>query len=61
MPKSQEPQNIDAYLSKFSADVRAILEEVRKTIHHAAPDAKEVISYQMPTFRQHGILVYFAA
>lgn len=25
------------------------------------PDAKEVISYQMPAFKQHGILVYFAA
>jgi uncharacterized protein YdhG (YjbR/CyaY superfamily) len=41
--------------------VQAILEKVRATIRHAAPDAKETISYQMPAFRQHGILVYFAA
>jgi uncharacterized protein YdhG (YjbR/CyaY superfamily) len=34
---------------------------VRKAIRTAAPEAKEVISYQMPAFRQHGILVYFAA
>ena len=34
---------------------------MRETISHAAPDAKEIISYQMPAFRQHGILVYFAA
>ena len=53
--------NIDGYISQFPADVQEILEQVRETIRHAAPDAKEKISYQMPAFRQHGILVYFAA
>lgn len=53
--------NIDGYISQFPADVQEILEQVRETIRHAAPDAKEKISYQMPTFKQHGILVYFAA
>jgi uncharacterized protein YdhG (YjbR/CyaY superfamily) len=41
--------------------VQAILAEVRETIRQAAPDATEVISYQMPAFKQRGILVYFAA
>jgi uncharacterized protein YdhG (YjbR/CyaY superfamily) len=41
--------------------VQAVLREVREAIRRAAPDAEEVISYQMPAFRQHGILVYFAA
>jgi uncharacterized protein YdhG (YjbR/CyaY superfamily) len=41
--------------------VQDILGNVRETIRHAAPDATETISYQMPAFRQHGILVYFAA
>ena len=36
------------------------LEKVRTTIRAAAPEAKETISYQMPAFKQHGILVYFA-
>ena len=40
---------------------QAILEKVRATICQASPDAKEKISYQMPAFKQHGILVYFAA
>ena len=53
--------NIDGYISKFPADVQAVLAQVRATINHAAPDAKEVISYMMPAFKQHGILVYFAA
>ena len=58
---AQKPQDIDAYISHFPADVQAILQKVRETISRTAPDAEEVISYQMPAFRQHGILVYFAA
>ena len=61
MAKSQKPKDINEYISKFPADVQAILEKVRETIRHAAPEAKETISYMMPAFRQHGILVYFAA
>ena len=61
MAKTQKPEDIDSYLSKFPADVQVILEKVRATIRHAAPDAEETISYMMPAFRQHGILVYFAA
>jgi uncharacterized protein YdhG (YjbR/CyaY superfamily) len=61
MAKSQRPKDIDSYFSKFPADVQAILEKVRATIHRVAPGAKETISYMMPAFRQHGILVYFAA
>jgi uncharacterized protein YdhG (YjbR/CyaY superfamily) len=34
---------------------------VRKTVRQVAPDAKETISYQIPTFRLNGNLVHFAA
>lgn len=61
MEKSQKPTDINAYISEFSDDVQAVLEKIRETIRDAAPDATEVISYQMPAFKQHGILVYFAA
>src|SRR5271155_4334281 len=61
MAKPQTPKDIDGYISQFPADVQAILERVRATIHYAAPEAKETISYLMPAFKQHGILVYFAA
>lgn len=61
MPKPPPSKDIDEYIARFPADVRAILEKVRTTIRKAAPEAKEVISYQMPAFKQHGILVYFAA
>jgi uncharacterized protein YdhG (YjbR/CyaY superfamily) len=61
MANVQKPQDIDGYISQFPADVRAILERVRQTIREAAPGAREAISYRMPAFKQHGVLVYFAA
>jgi len=61
MAKPKKPKDIDGYISQFPADVQAILEKVRTTISHAAPEAKETISYLMPAFKQHGMLVYFAA
>ncbi len=60
MPKPPPSRDIDEYIARFPADVRVILERVRTTIRTAAPEAKETISYQMPAFKQHGILVYFA-
>lgn len=57
----QKPKDIDEYIKLFPEDVQAILEELRQTIRDAAPEAKEIISYQMPTFRLNGNLVHFAA
>lgn len=54
-------QSIDEYISTFPEEVQEKLKKIRQTIRNAAPEAKEVISYQMPTFRLHGILVHFAA
>jgi len=54
-------ESIDEYVLQFSPDVQQVLQKVRQTIRSAAPEATEVISYRMPAFRQHGILVYFAA
>jgi uncharacterized protein YdhG (YjbR/CyaY superfamily) len=55
------PNDTGAYISQFPPDVQKVLQKVRETIRSAAPEAKEVIGYQMPAFRQHNILVYFAA
>jgi uncharacterized protein YdhG (YjbR/CyaY superfamily) len=56
------PASIDEYIAGFPPDVREILEQIRRTIREAAPDAEETISYQMPTFTLHDrYLVYFAA
>src|SRR5213082_938751 len=61
MPKVRKLADIEGYISKFPAKVRSVLQQVRETIRRAAPNAEETISYQMPAFRQHGILVFFAA
>jgi uncharacterized protein YdhG (YjbR/CyaY superfamily) len=61
MAKPKKAKDIDGYISQFPADVQAILQKVRKTISGAAPEAKETISYLMPAFKLHRMLVYFAA
>lgn len=55
------PKNINEYLIALPAEVSAVLEKLRQTIKQAAPEAEEVISYSMPAFKYHGMLVYFAA
>ena len=52
---------IDDYLATLSPDKRDALQALRETIHAAAPEAQECISYQMPAFRLNGMLVGFAA
>ena len=60
MRKAAKPQDIDGYIAASSRDIRPLLTKVRRTIRAAAPKATEVISYNMPAFKQHGMLVYFA-
>lgn len=55
------PKDIDEYIARFPRDVQEKLEQIRKTVREAAPDAEEAISYQIPTFTLHGNLVHFAA
>jgi uncharacterized protein YdhG (YjbR/CyaY superfamily) len=60
---AHKPQfkTIDEYIKTFPGDVQIILEKMRQTIHEAAPEAVETISYQMPAFKLNGNLIYFAA
>lgn len=53
---------IDDYIGALPEDVATIVEEVRRAIRKAVPDAGEQISYQMPTITLEGTsLVHFAA
>ncbi len=54
-------KTIDEYIATFPKNVQDILQELRKVIKEAAPEAKEAISYGMPTFKLNGNLVHFAA
>src|SRR5690606_28993944 len=42
-------------------DVAIKLQEMRQTISRAAPNAREIISYAIPTYVLNGNLVHFAA
>lgn len=57
----KKAKDIDEYLESVPEGERKALESLRRTIRAAAPKAEEAISYQMPAFRYHGPLVYFAA
>lgn len=60
-PDNVAPRNIDEYIAGFPPSVQKILQKIRATIRRAAPNAEETISYRMPTFTLHGVLVHFAA
>jgi len=51
---------VDEYISTFPPATQALLQQMRDTIHKAAPKAEETISYNMPGFRLGGMLVWFA-
>jgi uncharacterized protein YdhG (YjbR/CyaY superfamily) len=56
------PQTIDAYLAGISADKRAALQTLRRTLHAIIPRAEECISYRMPAIRTGGkVVVWFGA
>ena len=47
-------ESVDEYMAQLPADRRAAMEQLRSTIRAAAPDATEVITYNMPGFRLGG-------
>ena len=55
------PETVDQYIAAFPADVKKRMQQLRKTIKAGAPNADELISYQMPGYKYFGMLVYFAA
>jgi uncharacterized protein YdhG (YjbR/CyaY superfamily) len=61
MDKSNIAPNIDAYLDALPEKQKSALTHLRKIIRETAPTAEEVISYGMPAYEYHGMLVYFAA
>ena len=58
--KSKPAINVDEYIASFPKEVQQLLKQMRTTIKAAAPKAEELISYGMPGYKHHGMLVYFA-
>ncbi|HEY6331819.1 MAG TPA: DUF1801 domain-containing protein [Blastocatellia bacterium] len=54
-------QTVDEYFDALPEDARDALERLRDAIRQAAPQAEEVISYNMPALKLNGMLVWYAA
>jgi uncharacterized protein YdhG (YjbR/CyaY superfamily) len=59
--KTPPPKDVEAYLKTVPPGSVAALQALRRIIRAAAPQAEEVISYGVPTYRHHGQLVSFSA
>lgn len=55
-----ETITVDKYIAAFPKEVQQQLIELRNIIRTAAPNAEEIISYKMPAYKYHGMLMYFA-
>lgn len=51
---------IDEYLASQAERARKPLEKIREVIRKAIPEAEEAISYQMPSFKYHGMIAWYA-
>jgi uncharacterized protein YdhG (YjbR/CyaY superfamily) len=55
----QKFNSVQEYLLSIPEHAIELSETLRHTIMQAAPKAEEVLSYNMPAYRQNGILVYW--
>ena len=57
-----KPQSVDAYLDGLEPGSREVVQQIRAAARAAAPEADEVIAYDMPALRLDGkFLVSYAA
>ncbi len=56
---SKKFTTVDEYFTSVPDNSKTLLLQLRNTIRKAAPKAEELISYNMPAFKLHGILVYY--
>jgi uncharacterized protein YdhG (YjbR/CyaY superfamily) len=59
--KKNVPKSVDEYIAWQPEAVRPKLEQVRRAIQRAVPEALECIGYRMPGYKLHGkAMLYFA-
>ncbi len=54
-------ETVDQYIGTFPKEEQQVLQKIRETIRKAAPGSEEVISYQIPAYKQNGFVIYFSA
>ena len=60
MRMSVKYKTVDEYLSYCPEAIQYRLEDLRAAIKKAAPRASEIINYNIPSYKQHRVLVHFA-
>lgn len=62
MPKEKTKfATVESYINTFPEDIQFLLEVIRETIREGAPEAEEVISYNIPAYKFHGMLIFYSA
>ena len=54
-------QSVDEFIASRDESEHEVLRRIRAAIRQGAPEAEEVISYQLPAYKHHGFVVYFGA
>lgn len=52
---------VQQYIAAAAPNAQPVLKKIRAIVRGIAPEAREVISYQLPAFRQGRVFFYFAA
>ena len=52
---------VEAYIAAFPEEIQSRLEQIRQVIKANAPEAEELISYNIPAFKLHGMLIFYSA
>ncbi|MBK0381054.1 iron chaperone [Mucilaginibacter segetis] len=61
MDSAKRFTSVDEYLSALPEDIKRILMHLRGIVKEIVPDAEELISYQIPSYKHNGMLVGYAA
>lgn len=52
---------VDQYINSFPQHIQVMLQEIRSVIKANAVEAEELISYNIPAFKFHGMLIFYSA
>lgn len=61
MDASGKFRSVDEYIRSFPPEMREKMTQLRRAIRKAAPKADEMISYNIPGYKQNGkVIIYFS-
>lgn len=62
MEKNKEQiKTFESYRKNYPIEIQQRLDQIQEAIKSAVPEVEEKISYNMPSYRFHGRLIYYGA